>query len=71
MVPSGQPTRPLRTTASHSGKRYVVYGEVNQFDSATGDDTFLADTAYQLLQRLRRENTMLAEMPKISTTWSR
>jgi hypothetical protein len=29
----------------YEGKRYIIYGEVNQFDSATGESNFLADTA--------------------------
>ena len=28
---------------SHSGEGYVVYGEITQFDSATGNDMFRAD----------------------------
>lgn len=45
-----------------TGKRYVIYGEVNQFDSATGDDTFLADTAHRNTTSygyFDGENTML------------
>lgn len=30
---------------SHVGERFVVYGHVTQFDSATGTDTFLASTS--------------------------
>lgn len=37
----------VKNPDSFTGKRYVIYGEVNQFDSATGDDTFLADTAHR------------------------
>jgi hypothetical protein len=29
---------------AHAGERYVLYGYVTQFDSATGPDAFLADT---------------------------
>jgi hypothetical protein len=29
---------------AHAGERYVVYGHVTQFDSATGPDAFLAST---------------------------
>jgi hypothetical protein len=30
---------------SYKGDKYIIYGQVTQFDSATGDDNFLADTA--------------------------
>jgi hypothetical protein len=36
----------LKDPDAHSGKRYIVYGQVTQFDSATGKDTFRADTAH-------------------------
>lgn len=29
---------------SHAGERYVIYGNISQFDSATGPDAFLATT---------------------------
>jgi hypothetical protein len=29
---------------SHAGEKYVLYGRIMQFDSATGPDTFLAST---------------------------
>lgn len=32
---------------AYTGERYVVYGEVTQFDSATGKEALLADTAYK------------------------
>ena len=32
---------------SYSGKRYIVYGEIRQFDAATGTHTFLADVAHR------------------------
>jgi hypothetical protein len=36
----------LRDPDSYAGKKFVVYGEVTQFDSATGTDTFRADVAH-------------------------
>ncbi len=35
---------------SYIGKTYVVYGEITQFDSATGTDTFRADTGPKKLR---------------------
>jgi hypothetical protein len=35
----------VKSPDKHIGKKYVIYGHVTQFDSATGDDTFRADTA--------------------------
>ena len=35
----------VKNPDKYKGKRYIIYGEVNQFDSATGDSNFLADTA--------------------------
>lgn len=35
---------------SYIGKTYIVYGEVTQFDSATGTDTFRADTGGKKLR---------------------
>ena len=32
---------------SYKGDKYIIYGQVTQFDSATGDDNFLADTAHR------------------------
>jgi len=37
----------VKNPDKYVGKRYIIYGEVNQFDSATGDEAFLADTAYR------------------------
>jgi hypothetical protein len=31
---------------AYAGKKYIIYGQVTQLDSATGDDTFRADTAH-------------------------
>jgi hypothetical protein len=31
---------------AYAGQRYIIYGQVTQLDSATGDDTFRADTAH-------------------------
>ena len=47
---------------SYSGKRYIVYGEIRQFDAATGTDTFLADVAHKNTTSygfFDGENTML------------
>jgi hypothetical protein len=30
----------------HAGERYIIYGQITQFDSATGDEGFRADTAH-------------------------
>jgi hypothetical protein len=35
---------------SYIGKSYVIYGEITQFDSATGTDTFRADTGPKKLR---------------------
>lgn len=35
---------------SYIGKTYVIYGEITQFDSATGTDTFRADTGPKKLR---------------------
>ncbi len=32
---------------SYASNRYIVYGEISQFDAATGTDTFLADVAHK------------------------
>jgi hypothetical protein len=37
----------VKKPASYKGNRYIIYGQVTQFDSATGDDNFLADTAHR------------------------
>jgi uncharacterized membrane protein YcgQ (UPF0703/DUF1980 family) len=37
----------VKKPESYKGNRYIIYGQVTQFDSATGDDTFLADTAHR------------------------
>jgi hypothetical protein len=36
----------VKNPDSYIGERYIIYGQVTQFDSATGDDGFLADTAH-------------------------
>jgi len=36
----------VKNPDTYSGKRYIIYGQVTQFDSATSPDTFRADTAY-------------------------
>ena len=44
------------------GKRFIIYGEVTQFDAATGEDAFLADTAHKNTTEygyFDGENTML------------
>jgi len=46
----------------YAGDRYIVYGEINQFDAATGADTFLADVAHKNTTSygfFNGENTML------------
>jgi len=35
---------------SYIGRTYIVYGEITQFDSATGVDTFRADLGYKKLR---------------------
>lgn len=35
---------------AHAGKTYVIYGEITQFDSATGTDAFRADTGPKKLR---------------------
>jgi hypothetical protein len=35
----------VKSPDKHIGKKYVIHGLVTQFDSATGEDTFRADTA--------------------------
>jgi len=37
----------VKKPESYKGDRYIIYGQVTQFDSATGDDTFLADSAHR------------------------
>ncbi len=37
----------IRDPDSYVGKKYVIYGEVTQYDSATGNDDFRADVAYK------------------------
>lgn len=37
----------LKKPDDYVGERYIIYGQVTQFDSATGDDTFRADTAHR------------------------
>jgi hypothetical protein len=37
----------VKKPESYKGDRYIIYGQVTQFDSATGDDNFLADTAHR------------------------
>jgi hypothetical protein len=37
----------VKKPSSYKGDRYIIYGQVTQFDSATGDDNFLADTAHR------------------------
>jgi hypothetical protein len=37
----------MKNPDRYSADRIIVYGEVTQFDSATGDSHFLADTAYR------------------------
>lgn len=37
----------VKNPDKYKGKRYIIYGQVNQFDSAPGDSQFLADTAHR------------------------
>jgi hypothetical protein len=37
----------VKKPKSYKGDKYIIYGQVTQFDSATGDDNFLADTAHR------------------------
>jgi hypothetical protein len=37
----------VKKPESYKGDRYIIYGQVTQFDSATGDENFLADTAHR------------------------
>jgi hypothetical protein len=37
----------LKKPDNYVGEKYIIYGQVTQFDSATGDDTFRADTAHR------------------------
>jgi hypothetical protein len=37
----------VRKPESYKGDKYIIYGQVTQFDSATDDDSFLADTAHR------------------------
>jgi hypothetical protein len=53
------------------GDRYIIYGQVTQFDSATGDDSFLADTAHRNTMSygfFDGENTLLTALRSSSTT---
>jgi hypothetical protein len=46
-VTSRQWAKIVKSPDNYIGKRYIIYGVVTQFDAATGDDAFLADTAYK------------------------
>jgi hypothetical protein len=37
----------VKNPDDHIGERYIIYGQVTQFDAATGDEGFLADTAHR------------------------
>jgi hypothetical protein len=37
----------VKKPESYKGEKCIIYGQVTQFDSATGDDSFLADTAHR------------------------
>jgi hypothetical protein len=37
----------VKKAESYIGYKYIIYGQVTQFDWATGDDNFLADTAHR------------------------
>jgi hypothetical protein len=44
-------TQLVKKPDSYIGDKYIIYGQVTQFDSATGDDSFLADTAHRNTMR--------------------
>jgi hypothetical protein len=46
---------------AHAGEFYVIYGQITQFDAATGEESFLADTAH--------ENTMSYGYFEGENTW--
>ena len=61
-VTSREYAKILKNPDNYIGDRIIVYGQVNQFDSATGDDTFLASTAHRNTMEygyFDGENTML------------
>jgi hypothetical protein len=37
----------VKKPESYKGDKYIIYGQVTQFDSATGDENLLADTAHR------------------------
>ena len=56
----------VRNPDAYVGKKYVIYGEVTQYDSATGEDAMLADVAYKNTARgnygyFEGENSMITK----------
>jgi hypothetical protein len=52
----------VKKPESYKGDKYIIYGQVTHFDSATGDDNFLAETAHRNTMSygcLDGENTLL------------
>ena len=72
---SGNDAKIVKKTNSYKGDRYIIYGQVTQFDSATGDDNLLADTAHPQHHELRilrrREHSAHRQIRSKSTTWPR
>jgi hypothetical protein len=57
----------VKKPESYKGDKYIIYGQVTQFDSATGDDSFLADTAHRNTMSygfFDGENTLLSGSAK-------
>jgi hypothetical protein len=57
----------VKKPESYKGDKYIIYGQVTQFDSATGDDNFLADTAHRNTMSygyFEGENTLLTGSAK-------
>jgi hypothetical protein len=46
-VSKRQGAKIVKNPESYTGEKYIIYGQVTQFDSATDDDNFLADTAHR------------------------
>ncbi len=62
-VTSRQWAKVVKSPDDFIGERYIIYGQVSQFDAATGEDAFLADTAHKNTTEygyFDGENTMLS-----------
>jgi hypothetical protein len=58
----------VKNPDSYVGKVYVIYGQINQFDAATGTDTFLGDSASKNTMSygyFDGENTMFSGTEKL------